>query len=143
MAFPFAAILGTLGTAISGFFGFKQNQADALKSALTVLGEVNSSNAQREQSIATIIAAEASSGYWLAAVWRPLLMIVFAGILLSYWLGYGPPNMSGPMPPVLEQIFDLLKLGIGGYIGGRTLEKVISQINLAGVLKTFIQKKLG
>lgn len=143
MAFPFAALLGTLGTAISGFFGFKQNQADALKGALSVLGEVNSSNAQREQAIATIIAAETTSGYWLAAVWRPLLMIVFAGILVSYWFGYGPPNINGPMPPVLSEIFDLLKIGVGGYIGGRTLEKIMTQINLAGVLKSFIQKRLG
>lgn len=143
MAFPFAALLGTLGSAITGFFGFKQNQADALKGALSVLGDINSSNSQREQSIATIIAAEATSGYWLAAVWRPLLMLVFAGILVSYWFGYGPPNIDGPMPQVLGEIFDLLKIGIGGYIGGRTLEKIMAQINLSGVLKSFIEKKLG
>ena len=143
MAFPFAALFGAIGTAISGFFGFKGNQAETVKSALKVLSNATATDGQREQAIATIIAAEASSGYWLAAVWRPLLMVFFAILIGAFWFGYVPPNFGSEMPPALAEIFTIIKIGIAGYIPARSLEKIISNLNLSAVLKQFIQKKLG
>ena len=137
------SLFGAIGTGIKSFFGFKQHQAETLQSALQVLGDVNVSNAQREQAIATIIAAEASSGYALAAIWRPLAMLVFLGIIVSAWFGYVPPHFNEQMSPMMARIFDLMQLGIGGYIGGRTIEKIVSNIGLSSVLKKFIEKKLG
>ena len=64
--------LSVLGTAITGFFGFKEGQANVLGKAVDVIADVSASNAQREHAIALIIAAEANSGYWLAAIWRPI-----------------------------------------------------------------------
>ena len=135
-------IITAIGSAIGGLFSFKKTQSEALQGALKVLGDTNASNSQREQAIATVLVAEASSGHTLAAIWRPLLMMVFAGMLVSFWFGYVPPNINGPMPPVLAEIFSLLKLGIGGYIGGRTVEKIIGSLNIGAVLKKFIEKKL-
>lgn len=143
MAFPFTALFTTVASAIGGFFGFKKNQTEVLQTSMKVLSDTSASNAQREQAVASIIAAEASSSHWLAAVWRPILMITFASMLLSYWWGYAPPNIDAPMPPVLEELFGLIKLGIGGYIGARTIEKVISNLNLSSVLKKFLDKTVG
>lgn len=137
------SILTAIGTGVKAFFGFKGEQAKTVQSALKVIGDANSSNGQREAAVAAIISAEAKSGYWLAAIWRPLTMLVFLGIILASWLGYVPPHFNDPMSPMMERIFDLMQLGIGGYIGGRTLEKIVSQVGVAGVLKKFIEKKVG
>lgn len=142
MAFPIVPLLSAIGSAIGGLFNFKKAQGEALQGAIKVLGETNASNAQREQAIATVLVAEATGGSRLAAMWRPLLMMIFAGMLVSYWFGYVPPNINGPMPPVLQEIFSILKLGIGGYIGGRSIEKIIGSLNVGSVLKKFIEKKL-
>lgn len=139
-----ASIFGFLGQAVGGFFGLKKEQGEAIKEAIKAVGDVNSSEGQRESAIATVIAAENASGYWLSAVWRPLTMVVFLGIIVSYWFGYAPPGlMVDKMPPMMERLFDILQLGIGGYIGGRTIEKVISSLSLGSVLKSYIAKKLA
>lgn len=136
------SLLGALGTGVSAFFGFKQHQAETVSEALKVVGDVNTSNAQREQAIATIIAAESTSGYWLAAVWRPFTMMVFLGLIVSFWFGYVPPNFDQPMGPMMDRIFDLLTIGIGGYIPARTIEKIVHNINVGKILKTYIEKKV-
>lgn len=141
------AILGVIGQAVSGFFGFKGQQADTVKTALQVLGDTNTSNAQREQAVATIIAGEAASDSPITRVWRPLAMLVFlVDLHIMLWAlitGNFPKELMATLPPIMERVFDLITIGIGGYIGGRTLEKIISQINIGGVLKQFISKKLG
>jgi len=135
-------LFNLVGQGIGGLFNFKSQQAEVVGQALKTMGDVSMSNGDREQAIAQIIAAEASSGYWLAACWRPLLMIVFAGMIISFWFGYVPPHMNQKMPEMMGRILDLMQLGIGGYIGGRTVEKIVSSIGLAGVLRQYIQKKM-
>lgn len=143
---PILGLLGGLfsmiGSGVSAIFGFKSEQAQAVKEAIKVVGDYSASEGQREAAIASIIVAENSSGYALSALWRPLMMMVFLGFLISFWLGYMPPNMNGPMPPMIGEIFELIKIGMGGYIGGRSLEKIINSLQLGPVLKNLIAKKL-
>lgn len=135
-------IFGGIFSAIKGFFGWRTEQAQTVQEAVKVLGDVTVSNAQREQAIASIISSESSSNYWLAACWRPLFMLIFMIIVLSFWFGYSPPQLNTPMPPMIGRIFDLIELGLGGYIPARTVEKIIAQLNLGSVLKTLINKNL-
>lgn len=143
---PILGLLGGLfsmiGSGVQAVFGFKSEQAQAVKEAIKMVGDYSASEGQREAAIATIIAAENSSGYAISAMWRPLMMLIFLGIVVSFWLGYVPPNITGPMPPMITEIFELIKIGMGGYIGGRSLEKIISSLSLGPVLKQFISKKL-
>jgi hypothetical protein len=74
-----------------------------------------------EQAAAENVKAEISSGSWLGKNWRPILMLTFAGLIVSRWFGYSAPNMSEA--EVLE-LWGIVKLGITGYVGGRTVEKV-------------------
>lgn len=70
-----------------------------------------------------IIVAEAQSDSWLTQSWRPITMLVFLVLLLAYWFGltagYVVENEG-----VVQEVFQLLKIGIGGYIGSRGAEKV-------------------
>jgi len=74
---------------------------------------------------ANIIQAEAKSESWLTANWRPLTMVTFLGLLVSYWLGYSPTGMT---EGTLNNVFNLLQIGIGGYVVGRSAEKVLPKI---------------
>jgi hypothetical protein len=99
--------------------------------ALSTSGEERAS--LRQQALRTmidaqarVIAAEAKAG-GLAAQWRPILMLTFGGILVWAVVAetFGFPSPQVTLNP---ELWDLLKLGIGGYVGGRSVEKVVSTI---------------
>ena len=81
--------------------------------------------AAKVKASAEIISSENASGNWLASSWRPLTMYVFLAFLVSAWFGYVPPHMPDVM---LVEIFSLIKIGLGGYIGGRTIEKSVGAL---------------
>jgi hypothetical protein len=83
-----------------------------------------------------IVLAEIKSEHWLTRSWRPGLMLVLTGFLVLVGLVLplldaltGVPVPFNPrwnaLPP---QFWDFLSVGVGGYIGGRTLEKVAGQV---------------
>jgi len=70
-----------------------------------------------------IIVAEAK-GNWLQRSWRPILMLSF-GFIVMYVKFVGP--LFDLRIPVLENEFwTLLQIGIGGYVVGRTGEKMMN-----------------
>ena len=77
------------------------------------------------KSKTTIIAAEAQGDGWLQKNWRPLMMVWFGVLLGMYWFGVVPENMT---QETIDNLFGLLKIGIGGYIVGRSAEKIIPKV---------------
>lgn len=139
MAFPaiLTGLFNLIGSIATGLFGASKKKAEVVEGAFKVLNNANSTEAAKAAAAAQIIAAEAKSGYWLSAVWRPLLMLVFAGLVIARWFGYMPPDMT---QEELQNVYGLLELGIGGYIGGRTLEKIVAQLNIGSVLKRLLDR---
>jgi hypothetical protein len=83
---------------------------------------------QEMESAAKIIIAEAQSGSWLTASWRPITMLTFVFIIANNYILY--PYLSlffdtGLQLDIPPDMWDLLKIGIGGYTVGRTVEKSI------------------
>ena len=77
---------------------------------------------------ASIILAEANSGSWLTNNWRPMLMVVFMAIIVNNFLIWPYSVEFGIAAKQLEfptWMQELLKLGVGGYIGARSAEKLI------------------
>jgi Holin of 3TMs, for gene-transfer release len=72
----------------------------------------------------SIILAEAN-GSWLQRSWRPLMMVFFAGLIGAHWFGFTPENLTNEQ---IADLYDLVKIGIGGYVVGRTVEKVVPSI---------------
>ena len=75
------------------------------------------------RSLRDIVVAEAQGESWLQRNWRPLVMVFFAIILGSYWFGFAPEYVRST-PELTDRLFDLLSIGIGGYIVGRSAEKI-------------------
>ena len=77
---------------------------------------------------ASIVRAEAQSGSWLTSNWRPITMLVFVSIIANNYILY--PYLSlfwdkAPMLTVPVEMWQLLKIGLGGYVVGRSVEKSI------------------
>ena len=77
--------------------------------------------AHQLESKAQVIMAEASGESWLQRSWRPLTMLFFVGLIAAHWLGFTPPNISEPQ---ILALLDIVQIGLGGYVVGRSAEKV-------------------
>jgi hypothetical protein len=97
-------------------------------------GEMERSKVQMALAIYSgqveIVKAEAQSQHWLAACWRPILMLTFGGLIVARWLGWSAPNIS---EAEVLKLWDIVQLGLGGYVIGRSVEKVAPAI--AGAMK--------
>ena len=87
-------------------------------------------NAKRD-----IIVAEAKSASWLTRNWRPLTMLTLVGCAVGYWFGLTPVDESTGLSLLPEAIvlsmFNLVKIGVGGYITSRGVEKIAPAVAVA------------
>lgn len=77
------------------------------------------SNLEKEQ--AAVIRTEAQ-GNWLQKSWRPIVMLTFTFIVL---LGAFIPI---PLLKDTSEFWSLLEIGLGGYVIGRSVEKVTDKL---------------
>lgn len=115
-----SAVLNLGGKVLDKFVQDK-DLAQKLKAEMTIAamnGELKELEAQ-----VSIITTEAQ-GNWLQRSWRPLTMVWFSILLGMYWFGFAPDYLIDN-PATVDQLFGLLKLGIGGYVLGRSVEKSV------------------
>jgi hypothetical protein len=89
-------------------------QAMVLDSSLQYEKEMMTSRAE-------IINSEAKSEHWITATWRPITMLTFLALAVGDSLGWLPN-------PLRDEAWMLLQLGLGGYVVGRSAEKVIKEV---------------
>lgn len=82
------------------------------------------------QARADIVKTEAASTHWLASNWRPLTMLTFVCLIVARWFGFAAPNLA---PEEYLALWDIVELGLGGYVIGRSVEKIAP--NVAEMLK--------
>lgn len=88
---------------------------------IKIMSELQEQSAEIERAAASIIKTEAASAHWLAANWRPITMLTFVGLIVARWLGF---SASGMTEAEYIAIYDLIKIGLGGYVIGRSAEKI-------------------
>jgi len=112
---------------MGGLFGLidksveDKDQAAKIKARLQE--QVLTGQMKEIEAAASIIAAEAGGESWLQRNWRPLLMMTFGIIIANNYLV--APLFGTPLADIPPDMWELLKLGIGGYVLGRTAEKGI------------------
>ncbi len=77
------------------------------------------------ESKTAIIKAEAQGQSWLQRSWRPIAMLTF--LFLAVCDGFA--ILSSPLAP---QAWTLLQIGLGGYVVGRSAEKIVPKIMSKG-----------
>ena len=68
-----------------------------------------------------VIVAEAAGKSWLQRMWRPITMLTFLVLVILDSFGWLPS-------PLAPQAWTLLSIGIGGYVVGRSAEKVVDKL---------------
>jgi len=99
-----------------------QDQAERLKSelAIAVINQMDN----ELKAAKDVIVAEAQGESWLQRNWRPLTMLSFVTLIAAHWLGFTAPNLSEPQ---ILALMDIVQVGIGGYVVGRSAEKVMKE----------------
>jgi hypothetical protein len=123
---------------------------DFLKSAIApvtdLIGEMHTSDVEREalrlefyklqfgifekivsyeqqllESQKQVITAEAQGQSWLQRSWRPITMLTFLALVVADSFGW----LANPLA---SEAWTLLQIGLGGYVAGRSLEKITPKI---------------
>lgn len=64
-----------------------------------------------------IIKSEANSASWIARNWRPITMLSFLILVIADSLNWLPS-------PLAKEAWTMLQIGLGGYVVGRSGEKI-------------------
>lgn len=116
---------------------------DLLGKATTLLDEVITSDDERlqakkalqnllinealqAQKIQADIVNTESKGNFLQRSWRPILMLGFGFVVL--YSKFIAPAFNLPNTDLEPDFWDLLRLGIGGYVIGRSAEKITKSV---------------
>lgn len=79
-----------------------------------------------------VILAEATGESWAQRNWRPVLMLVIVAIVANNYLlapYLGAMFGVGLHLELPEALWNLMTLGVGGYIAGRSGEKIAGTLN--------------
>lgn len=118
-------MLGGLGRVIGSIFGIVDKAVpdkalrDQLKAQLQA--ETFDLWSSELDAARAAIVAEATGESWLQRNWRPVTMLTFTGLVVAQWMGF---TADGITPEIEAQLLDIVKVGLGGYVVGRSAEKV-------------------
>lgn len=130
-----APLLGAIaGPIIKGLFGIIDQAVEDKDAAAQIKAKI----AERQQQLIEtelkgaiqIILAEAK-GNWLQRSWRPILMLTIVFIVANNFIIVPYAQAFGAPVPTLELpdgLWTLMITGVGGYIVGRSGEKIAENI---------------
>ena len=110
---------------------FFPDKDEANKAKLALMQMKENGELAELQTSAGIVTAEANSEHWLAANWRPITMLTFVFIIANNYIIYPYLSLFFAEAPILEippDMWELLKIGLGGYVVGRSAEKTVKAL---------------
>jgi len=87
------------------------------------------------QKQADVVMSEAEGRSWLQRNWRPILMLTIVAIVANNYLIYPYLSMFTDKAKVLmlpDKLWNLMTIGVGGYIVGRSGEKIMDRWKKGG-----------
>lgn len=105
---------------------------DRMKAQATLMDMSQRGELQELAGRIEIVKTEAQSEHWLAANWRPVCMLVFTALIVARWMGWSAPGMS---EAEALKLWSIVEFGLGGYVVGRSAEKVLPQVATAWAKK--------
>lgn len=121
-------IVEDVGGAIDALSTSSQEKAEAkTKLSKTVLDALNRlQEAQKDVLLAEL------TGSKIQRLWRPIVMLTFAFIVTFHFFIYPTIRTFNPelpeLPPLEAYFWELLKIGLGGYVLGRSAEKISENV---------------
>lgn len=132
----FLAALPVIGTVVEKILGVvdqaveDKDQANKLKAEIqTKLMSLDYAALETEiNAKANIITAEAKGESSLQRNWRPILMLTIVAIVANNYIIFPYMELFGFKATMLalpERMWTLMEIGVGGYIIGRSGEKIV------------------
>lgn len=121
------AVLGPLFSVIDKAVPDK-DQAAKLKAEMQ-LALLNASSEETKQATSVLL-AEIGGESWLQRNWRPILMLSIVSIVVNNYILYPYLALFGLPAVVLDlpnELFNLMTVGVGGYVLGRSGEKIMKE----------------
>lgn len=97
------------------------DKTEQAKAQMQLIQLAQTQEFQKWADAAGIVHAEAQSSNWLTSAWRPLTMLTFVALIVARMFGLTADAVSENEYMLL---WDLVKLGLGGYVIGRSVEKI-------------------
>lgn len=114
-------VIGAIGGVVDDLHTSEEEKLQMKAGLLKIQTDLIVQSLEYEKALssaqASIVQAEAQSKHWITSTWRPLTMLTFLFLIVLNYFGFGPPEI----PP---DLWFLMKLGLGGYVVGRSAEKV-------------------
>ena len=114
-------VIGEIGNVLDSLF---TSDEERLKAKNKVFEILQKKELELQKMQTEIIIAEAQ-GNWLQRSWRPILMLAFGFIVI--YVKFIAPLFDLKIPELEDEFWNLLQLGIGGYVIGRTGEKMMEK----------------
>ena len=115
---PAAALIDAVHTSTEE----KMAARNALKETENkILSKVISYEVKLLEAQSSIINAEANGQSWIQRNWRPITMLTFLVLVVFDSFGW----LANPLAP---EAWTLLQIGLGGYVAGRSAEKLTSNM---------------
>jgi len=111
---PAAELVDKLHTSDDERLKAKGHLLDVQAAAMQRVFDYETSRIEGQQKI---VAAEAQSEHFIVAAWRPITMLTFLALAVGDTFGLFAT-------PLRDEAWALLQLGIGGYVVGRSGEKI-------------------
>ncbi len=138
MALPLLALIPLVNKVIEGVTKFIPDKDLAAKVKADALTHVTSIVHVETMALiegqVKIILAEAQGG-WLQRNWRPMLMAIIGVIIANNYIVYPYINLffnTGVELELPDALWALMKIGLGGYVLGRTGEKIVTTLKNGG-----------
>jgi len=115
-------VIKAVGGVIDNLFTTDEERIRAKNEVFKILKE---KELELQEMQKEIIVAEAR-GNWLQRSWRPIVMLGFAFIVM--YNKFIAPAFGLPNAELENEFWNLLQLGVGGYVIGRTAEKIAKDV---------------
>ena len=115
-------IIGAVGKVIDDLFTNDEERIQAKNEVFQILKE---KELELRKMQTEVIVTEAQ-GNWLQRSWRPILMLGFGFIVM--YNKFFAPAFNLPNAELENEFWNLLQLGVGGYVIGRSAEKIAKDV---------------
>jgi hypothetical protein len=124
MAIPIPILGGLMDMGKQLISNWFPDPQEAEKKQLEFLAIIQSGKLKELETAASVIVAESQSESWITRSWRPITMLTFVGLVAAHWLGFTAENIT---PAEIASLLDIVKIGLGGYMVSRGVEKSIKK----------------
>jgi hypothetical protein len=124
MAIPIPILGGLMDMGKQLISSWFPDPQEADKKQLEFLAIIQSGKLKELEAASNVIIAESKSESWITRSWRPITMLTFVALVAAHWLGFTAENITDE---IVQSLLDIVKVGLGGYMVSRGVEKSITK----------------